>query len=151
MTLAENLAIDQIPAGGFSKRGLLDWKRVREQARAQLEEYDVRPSDPDLTAGSLSGGNQQKVVLARELSREPKALIADNPTWGLDVGAIDYVHRRLLEVKERGAAVLLLSLDLDELLKISDRILVLYRGVAVLDRAAEGLDMDELALAMAGS
>ncbi|MFT7475996.1 MAG: ABC-type uncharacterized transport system ATPase subunit [Verrucomicrobiales bacterium] len=150
MTLAENLAINQIPAGDFSHRGLLSWKRIQAQARGLLEDYDVRPPDPDQLAGSLSGGNQQKVVLARELSRQPKVLIADNPTWGLDVGAIDYVHRRLLDVRNRGAAVLLLSLDLDELLKLSDRVLVLYRGRVVLESAVSSLDMDDLALAMAG-
>jgi ABC-type uncharacterized transport system ATPase subunit len=151
MTLAENIAINEIPAGGFSHRGLLDWRRIRESARERLEEYDVRPPDPDLLAGSLSGGNQQKVVLARELSREPKVLIADNPTWGLDVGAIDYVHRRLLEVKENDAAVLLVSLDLEELLELSDRLLVMYRGRVVLERRVDELNMDEVASAMAGT
>jgi len=110
----------------------------------------VRPPDPDLLASSLSGGNQQKVVLARELSRDPRVLVADNPTWGLDVGAIDYVHRRLLDVKGSGAAVLLLSMDLEELLKLSDRLIVLFRGRIVLERSVRDLDMDELALAMAG-
>lgn len=151
MTLAENLAINEIPAGRFTRRGLLDWKRIKNQAVRLLEEYDVRPADPSLHAGTLSGGNQQKVVLARELSRDPKVLIADNPTWGLDVGAIDYVHRRLLQIKEGGAAVLLMSLDLEELLKLSDRVVVMFRGRVVLERNVDELSMDELALAMAGS
>ncbi len=151
MTLAENLAVNEIPAGKFTRRGLLDWKRIKNQAAQMLEEYDVRPADPDLPASSLSGGNQQKVILAREFSRNPKVLIADNPTWGLDVGAFDYVHRRLLQIKEDGAAVLLLSLDLDELLKLSDRIAVMFRGRVVLERKVDELNMDELALAMAGS
>ncbi len=150
MTLAENIAMSDIPAGAYNKRGVLDWRSVRRKARKLLEEYDVRPPDPDLLASSLSGGNQQKVVLARELSREPKVLVADNPTWGLDVGAIDYVHRRLLEVKGSDAAVLLLSMDLEELIKLSDRLIVLFRGRIVLERPVSGLDMDELALAMAG-
>lgn len=151
MSLAENLAINEIPAGKFSRRGLLNWKKIKNQAVGLLEEYDVRPADSDLLAGTLSGGNQQKVVLARELSRDPKVLVADNPTWGLDVGAVDYVHRRLLQVKEGGAAVLLLSLDLDELLKLSDRVVVMYRGRVVLEREVDELDMDDLAMAMAGS
>ena len=150
MTLAENIAMSDIPAGAYDKRGLLDWRSVRRRARELLEEYDVRPPDPDLLAASLSGGNQQKVVLARELSREPRVLLADNPTWGLDVGAIEYVHRRLLEVKHSGAAVLLLSMDLEELLKLSDRLIVLFRGRVVLEGSVGNLDMDELALAMAG-
>ncbi|WP_420638635.1 ABC transporter ATP-binding protein [Candidatus Poriferisocius sp.] len=151
MTLAENLAINEIPAGGFTRRGLLDWKRIKKEAAGLLEEYDVRPADTELEAGTLSGGNQQKVVLAREFSRRPKVLIADNPTWGLDVGAVDYVHRRLLQLKEAGTAVLLMSLDLDELLKLSDRVAVMYRGRVVLERPVDELDLDDLALAMAGS
>ena len=150
MTLAENLAMSDIPAGAYNRSGLLDWRSVRRRARELLEEYDVRPPDPDLLTVSLSGGNQQKVVLARELSREPRVLVADNPTWGLDVGAIEYVHRRLLEVKHSGAAVLLLSMDLEELLKLSDRLIVLFRGRIVLEGSVRDLDMDELALAMAG-
>jgi len=150
MTLAENIAMSDIPAGAYNKTGLLDWRGVRRRARELLAEYDVRPPDPDLLASSLSGGNQQKVVLARELSRDPRVLVADNPTWGLDVGAIDYVHRRLLDVKGSGAAVLLLSMDLEELLKLSDRLIVLFRGRIVLERSVRDLDMDELALAMAG-
>ena len=151
MSLAENLAINEIPAGKFSRRGLLDWKKIKNQAVGLLEEYDVRPADSGLLAGTLSGGNQQKVVLAREFSREPKVLVADNPTWGLDVGAVDYVHRRLLQVKEAGAAVLLLSLDLDELLKLSDRVVVMFRGRVVLERNVDELSIDDLAMAMAGS
>lgn len=150
MTLAENLALADIPSGNFSRGGLLDWQKVKKHARALLEDYDVRPPNPDILATSLSGGNQQKVVLARELSRSPRVLVADNPTWGLDVGAIDYVHRRLLEVKASGAAVLLLSLDLEELIKLSDRLIVLFRGCVMLERPIGALDMDELALAMAG-
>ena len=150
MTLAENIAMSDIPAGAYNRSGLLDWRGVRRRSRELLEEYDVRPPDPDLLASSLSGGNQQKVVLARELSRRPRVLVADNPTWGLDVGAIDYVHRRLLDVKHNGAAVLLLSMDLEELLKLSDRLIVLFRGRIMLERSIGDLHMDELALAMAG-
>ena len=98
-----------------------------------LAEYDVRPADPDATGANLSGGNQQKVVLAREMAREPRVLVADNPTWGLDVGAIDYVHLKLLEMRDRGGAVLLITLDLEELYKLSDRILVVYRGKKMLE------------------
>jgi simple sugar transport system ATP-binding protein len=150
MTLAENLAIVDLAGGGYRRRGAIDWKKVRQDAGRLLEEYDVRPADPDARAGSLSGGNQQKIVLAREMSLEPKVLVADNPTWGLDVGAIDYVHRRLIEMRDLGGAVLLLTLDLEELYKLSDRILVIYRGRKMLEGAAEAIDDDELALAMTG-
>jgi general nucleoside transport system ATP-binding protein len=150
MTLAENLAITELASGGYRNRGVIDWARVREDAQRLLTEYDVRPPDPDARAGALSGGNQQKVVLARELARNPKVLVADNPTWGLDVGAIDYVHRRLLEMRARGGAVLLLTLDLEELYKLADRVLVLYRGKVMLESPAATLDEDDLAMAMAG-
>lgn len=151
MTLAENLAITELAAGGYRSRGLIDWSQIRIDAERLLNEYDVRPPDPDARAGSLSGGNQQKVVLAREMARDPKALIADNPTWGLDVGAIDYVHRRLLEMRDRGGAILLLTLDLEELYKLADRVLVVYRGRPMLESPTSSLDDDELAMAMAGT
>ena len=99
---------------------------------------------------SLSGGNQQKLVLARELSRGPRLLIAANPTQGLDVGAAAYVQRRLIAVREAGNAVLLVSHDLDELFKLADRIIVLYRGKVLYESSIGSVSMDELALAMAG-
>lgn len=149
MTLAENLVLSDVPAGKFG-RGFVGWSAIRRDAKKLLEEYDVRPPDPSAKAASLSGGNQQKVVLAREMSRQPRVLVADNPTWGLDVGAIDYVHRKLLDMRARGGAVLLISLDLDELFDLSDRLLVIYRGRKMLEGPAEQIDHDELALAMAG-
>jgi ABC-type uncharacterized transport system ATPase subunit len=151
MTLAENLALSAVPAGRFRRRGLLSKRRIRESARRLLEEYDVRPPDPDLRALSLSGGNQQKVVLARELARDPKVLVAANPTRGLDVGAAEYVQRRLLDVRERGKAVLLVSSDLDELLQLCDRILVLYRGQVAYEAPTDRVSMDDVAMAMAGT
>jgi len=150
MTLAENVALSDIAAGGYRKRGMIDWTKVHNHAAELLEEYDVRPPDPTATAGSLSGGNQQKVVLAREMAANPRLLIADNPTWGLDVGAIDYVHLRLLELRDQGGAILLLSLDLEELFKLADKVIVLYRGREMLTGDAEAIDDDELAMAMAG-
>jgi simple sugar transport system ATP-binding protein len=150
MKLAENLALADVAGGRGSKYGFLRKRAIKANARRLLEEYDVRPPDPDLLALSLSGGNQQKLILARELGRDPKVVIAANPTHGLDVGATDYVHRKLLEVRERGGGVLLVSHDLDELLKLADRILVLYRGSVVYEAAVGDVSMDELALAMAG-
>ena len=151
MTLAENLALADIPSGKFSNRGVLSRARVYEHARRLLAEYDVRPPDPNLRALSLSGGNQQKVVLARELAREPRVLVAANPTQGLDVGAADYVHRKLLEVRATGSAILLVSNDLDELFKLADRIVVLYRGKVLYESSISEVSIDELALAMAGT
>jgi simple sugar transport system ATP-binding protein len=150
LTLAENLAMSRLAAGEHRRRGVIRWEDVRIQARRLLEEYDVRPPDPDLKAGSLSGGNQQKVVLARELSVGPAVLVADKPTWGLDVGAIDYVHRRLLQLRDQGGAILLVTLDLEELYKLADRIAVIYRGRLMLVSPAHALDDGDLAMAMAG-
>ena len=111
----------------------------------------MRPANPDALVRSLSGGNQQKVVLARELGRDPRVLIAANPVSGLDVGAAAYVHRRLLDFRDRGRAVLLISHDLDELLQLSDRILVLYRGKVLYEAPVHEVTMNDLARAMAGS
>jgi len=150
MSLAENLAVADLASGRYRRRGVIDWKAVHENAERLLVDYDVRPADPDAPVASLSGGNQQKVVLAREMAREPRVLVADNPTWGLDVGAIDYVHLKLLEMRDRGGAVLLVTLDLEELYKLSDRILVVYRGKKMLEGPSSQIDDDDLALAMVG-
>jgi simple sugar transport system ATP-binding protein len=135
MTLADNLGLADVATGAATSRGF-----VRR-----------RPANPDALALSLSGGNQQKVVLARELGCDPSVLIAANPASGLDVGAADYVHRRLLDVAAQERAVLLISHDLDELLNLSDRILVLHRGKILYQAPVRELSMDVLAMAMAGS
>jgi simple sugar transport system ATP-binding protein len=150
MSLAENLAVADLAAGRYRRRGMIDWKSVHKNAERLLVDYDVRPADPYATAASLSGGNQQKVVLAREMARQPRVLVADNPSWGLDVGAIDYVHLKLLEMRDRGGAVLLVTLDLEELYKLSDRVLVVYRGQKMLEGLTDQIDDDDIALAMVG-
>jgi general nucleoside transport system ATP-binding protein len=150
MTLAENLGLAAIPQGRFVRRGILHSRALRQHARTLLEEADVRPSDPNALAYSLSGGNQQKVVLARELEREPRVLIAANPTQGLDIRATNYVRRRLLESREAGGAIVLISQDLEELLSLSDRVVVLYRGNIVYESRVEELSMDDFAVAMGG-
>ncbi|MFL5836341.1 MAG: ABC transporter ATP-binding protein [Solirubrobacteraceae bacterium] len=151
MSVADNLALSDVPAGRFSRRGFLRPKAVKRSARRLLEEYDVRPPDPDLPVLALSGGNQQKVVIAREMSREHRVLIAANPTQGVDVGATEYVHQRLLEDRSEGKAVVLVSIDLDELLKLSDRIIVLFRGKVAYQAARNECTVDDIALAMAGT
>ena len=138
-------------AGRYSKKfGLVRWGEARNGMEGLLKEYDVRPPDPTVKVSSLSGGNQQKVVLAREMSSNPSILIADNPTWGLDVGAIDYVHKRIVELRSKGVGVLLLTLDLEELFKLSDRIFVLYRGRKMLEGLASEINHEQLSIAMAG-
>ncbi|HYF50621.1 MAG TPA: heme ABC transporter ATP-binding protein, partial [Planctomycetota bacterium] len=116
-----------------------------------LPEYDVRPPDPELPAEALSGGNQQKVIVARELSRAPKLILACNPTRGLDVGAAAGVHARLVSAaREQKAAVLLISSDLDEVLALSDRVAVLYRGT-LSDTWPRGVSKEEVGRAMVGA
>jgi ABC-type uncharacterized transport system ATPase subunit len=148
-TLSENLALREYRRPPLSRLGLLSPKRMEQQARPLLEQYDVRGGRPETTAGSLSGGNQQKVVIARELAEEPKVTIAAQPTRGLDVGAIEFVHKRLLEQRDAGRGVLLVSLELEEIRSLSDRVLVIYEGRIVAE-LAPGVSDEELGLAMLG-
>ena len=150
LTVAENIALSDIPAGRLSKFGMVKRGAVQDHARRLLQKYDVRPPDPSLRASDLSGGNQQKIVLARELQTDPKVLVAHNPTWGLDLGAVNYLHKRLEEACGTGTGVLLLSNDVDELLKLSNRVAVIYRGEIVLRSPVADLDMNAMAAAMAG-
>jgi ABC-type uncharacterized transport system ATPase subunit len=130
-SLAENIALHDYSTPPASKWGWLFPNRIVERARGLIQEFDVRGGGPYTPAGSLSGGNQQKLVAAREISRDPQALIAAQPTRGLDVGAIEYLHRRLVTERDEGRAILLISLELDEILSLSDRILVIYEGEIV--------------------
>src|SRR5207244_3714499 len=111
-----------------SRFGWLFPGRLVQRARQLIKEFDVRGGSPQTRAAALSGGNQQKLVAAREVARDPKVLIAAQPTRGLDVGAIEFLHRRLVEERDEGRAILLVSLELDEVLSLSDRILVMYEG-----------------------
>ncbi len=127
--------------------------RPRRDARARgvvHQRYDVRGGDPETPACALSGGNQQKFILAREIDSDPRLILASQPTRGLDVGAIEFVHRRLIEQRDAGRAVLLVSFELDEILSLADRILVLYEGRIVLERTPATTDAHELGLAMTG-
>jgi general nucleoside transport system ATP-binding protein len=148
-TLAENLALRDYRRPPLSHRGLLSPKRMREHARPLLEEYDVRGGEVDALASSLSGGNQQKVVIAREIGENTKALIAAQPTRGLDVGAIEFVHRRLLDQRAAGHGVLLISLELEEIRAVSDRVLVIYDGRIVAELSPEASE-EEIGIAMIG-
>ena len=127
-TLTENFALREYRRPVFSGRGWLRLGRMKERAKRLLREFDVRGGGPEAFAGSLSGGNQQKVCIAREIASEPKVLIAHQPTRGLDVGAIEFVHRRLLAERDKGRAVLLVSLEYEEVRALADRILVIYEG-----------------------
>jgi simple sugar transport system ATP-binding protein len=148
-SLAENIALHDYDHEPASRYGWLYPKRLAEKARTLLQEFDVRGGGPETLAGGLSGGNQQKVVLAREIDRNPKVLIAAQPTRGLDVGAIEFVHRRLVGERDEGRAVLLVSLELEEILSLSDRILVIFEGELV-GEFAPGVTEEELGVAMIG-
>jgi ABC-type uncharacterized transport system ATPase subunit len=146
-SLAENMAMRAYRR--ISRLGLLSPKRMRDRARPLLEEYDVRGGRPEVLASSLSGGNQQKVVIAREIAEEPAVLLAAQPTRGLDVGAIEFVHRQLLEQRAAGRGVLLVSLELEEIRSLSDRVLVLYEGRIVAELSPDATE-EELGIAMTG-
>ena len=148
-TLAENLALHDYDHAPISRFGWLLPRRMVERARRLLKDFDVRGGGPNTRAAALSGGNQQKVVIAREVARDPAVLIAAQPTRGLDVGAIEYVHRRLVEARDERKAVLLVSLELDEILSLSDRILVIYEGSLVAEYGPDVTE-EELGIAMTG-
>lgn len=154
--LLQNSAEDNFLLGrqrdrAFRKAGVfLDRSRLRIAAERAIAEYDVRPPLPDAIAGSLSGGNQQKLVVARELSCQPRFLIAAQPTRGVDIGAIEFIHSRILGLRNSGAGILLVSSELDEVLKLSDRTLVFYRGRVVGSFSREAFDEKRIGLLMAG-
>jgi ABC-type uncharacterized transport system ATPase subunit len=147
--LYENNTLKTYYEPPFSKFGVIFPRVMRRRAAESLRAYDVRPPDPDARAGSLSGGNQQKAVLARELSGDPGVLIAAQPTRGVDVGAIEFIHRQILKQRSEGKAILLISLELEEVRSLSDRIVVLYAGRIVGEVGPEATD-EELGLLMAG-
>ncbi len=134
----------------FKKSLGLDYRKIREHAKRLIKEFDVRTPNEKVYAKSLSGGNQQKLIIAREFDREPNLLIASQPTRGLDVGAIEFVHKRLIEQRDKGKAVLLVSLELDEIMALSDRIAVMYDGKIVDIVEAENATELELGIMMAG-
>ena len=148
-SLAENLALHDYDSPPESRYGWLFPTKLAERARTLLAQFDVRGGGPQTRAGGLSGGNQQKVVLAREIDRNPQVLLAAQPTRGLDVGAIEFVHRRLVGERDEGRAILLVSLELDEILSLSDRILVIYEG-EIAGEFPPGASEEELGVAMTG-
>lgn len=149
-SLAENLILGYHYQPPFAKNGRMDQSKIIEHGKELIREFDIRTPGHEISAGSLSGGNQQKVIIAREFYKDPSLLIAAQPTRGLDVGAIEFVHMRLLEQRDNNKAVLLISLELDEIMNLADRIAVIYQGqiVGILD-AAEATER-KLGLMMAG-
>jgi simple sugar transport system ATP-binding protein len=127
-SIAENLILQKYSEKPFSRGLTLNQQAIKNYADRLIGEFDIRTPNADTAAGSLSGGNQQKIIVAREIDRDPEVLIAAQPTRGLDVGAIEFVHERLVNERDRNKAVLLVSLELDEILSLSDRIAVMYEG-----------------------
>jgi simple sugar transport system ATP-binding protein len=148
-SIAENIALHDYNQPPASRLGWLFPRRLVQRARELIKEFDVRGGGPQTRASALSGGNQQKLVAAREVARDPKVLIAAQPTRGLDVGAIEYLHRRLVEERDEGRAILLVSLELDEVLSLSDRVLVMYEGQIVAEHAS-GVTEDQIGIEMLG-
>ncbi|MFR4287015.1 MAG: ABC transporter ATP-binding protein [Enterococcus italicus] len=150
MTLAENIGIQTYYQEPYSKMGVLNYGGINEHARELIQEFDVRTVNELVAAKALSGGNQQKAIIAREVSRDPDLLIVANPTRGLDVGAIEFIHKRLIEQRDKLKAVLLISFELEEILNVSDRIAVIHAGKIVGIVDPNETSEKELGLLMAG-
>ena len=150
MTIAENIALQTYYKEPFSKHGFMNYNKLNEHARELMAEFDVRAASELVAGGALSGGNQQKAVIAREIDRNPDLLIVSQPTRGLDVGAIEYIRKRLVAERDKGKAVLVISFELDEILDVSDRIAVIHDGKiqGILDAAQT--NKQELGILMAG-
>ncbi len=148
--ITDNLILNTYYQDPYSKGVVLQEKTILENAAQLVKDFDIRTPSPTTSAGSLSGGNQQKVIVAREFSRPIKLLVASQPTRGLDVGSIEYIHRQILEKRDQGCAVLLVSSELDEILALSDRIAVMFRGKIVEILPAEKATKEGLGLLMAG-
>jgi len=149
-SLAENAVLPGFHHRPYSDHAILNWPNIRALGQRLIEEYDIKATGADIPAGWLSGGNLQKLILARQITLGPDLLIAVQPTRGLDVGATEFVHRKLIEERDRGVAILLISTDLDEILNITDRIAVIYEGKIMGEMARAAIDIQEIALMMAG-
>ncbi|EHJ53114.1 ABC transporter ATP-binding protein [Streptococcus macacae] len=150
MTLAENMALQTYYKKPLSQQGILNYNKINEYGRKLMGEFDIRGANELVAAKGFSGGNQQKAIIAREVDRDPDLLIVSQPTRGLDVGAIEYIHKRLIEERDKGKAVLLVSFELDEILNLSDRIAVIYDGKIQGIVDPERTNKQELGMLMAG-
>jgi simple sugar transport system ATP-binding protein len=149
-TVAENLVLDSYYAEPYSRRTVLNQAAIRSSAEGMVESYDVRPPLIDNTGGALSGGNAQKMIVAREFSRDVPLVICAQPTRGIDVGSIEYIHEQIVRKRDEGKAILIVSTELDEIFALSDRILVMYDGRIVAERKAVDTTPTEIGLFMAG-
>jgi simple sugar transport system ATP-binding protein len=149
--LTENFLLGLHEKKPFTSRGFISGKAVLDGVRRAIREYDVRPADAFAVAGRLSGGNQQKLIIAREFETRPRFLIAAQPTRGVDVGAIEFIHSRILRARDEGTGILLVSSELDEVMALSDRILVMYEGAIVAEFSRSEYDENQIGLRMGGS
>lgn len=151
-SLEENLILQRYYEPQFQIRGFIKFKERRKYANKLIKEFDIRSAKGAVSSvRGMSGGNQQKAIVAREIDRNPELLVAVQPTRGLDVGAIEYIHEKLVEQRDSGKAVLLISLELDEVMNVSDRILVMYEGEIVGELNPKKTTLKELGLYMAGA
>ena len=148
--LVENALLGSQHSAAFGPNGRIDWTQTREHAEAVIDEFDVRTRGADATAASLSGGNQQKFIVGRELERDPELVVASHPTRGVDIGSIEFIHERLLELRESGVGVLLISSKLEEVQGLSDRLAVMYEGEFIDVVDPQTTTESELGLLMAG-
>ncbi|MBJ8029191.1 ABC transporter ATP-binding protein [Bacillus cereus group sp. N21] len=149
-SVRDNIVLQTYYKNPFSNKGILNFSKITKKAKELIEQFDVRTPSEQTVARALSGGNQQKAIIAREVDRDPDLLIAAQPTRGLDVGAIEFIHKKLIEQRDKGKAVLLLSLELDEILNVSDRVAVIYEGKIVAIVNAKETNEKQLGLLMAG-
>ena len=150
MTISENLALKSYYRKPFNNHGILEYADINQNGKDLIEKFDIRSQSEKEAVGSLSGGNQQKVIVAREIASKPDLLIAANPTRGVDVGAIEYIHEKINDERNDGRAVLLVSFELDEILKLSDRVVVMHAGEIVGEIDPKNTSAEELGLMMAG-
>jgi simple sugar transport system ATP-binding protein len=150
LPLSESMALPWINQAPFSRGGILRRAEIRRFAESQIQAFDIRTSGPEARTGTLSGGNLQKALLARELAMAPKLLVAAQPTRGIDIGATEFVHRQLLDLRAKGGGVLLISEDLEELFALSDRIAVMYAGCIMADLPIAEANVERVGLLMAG-
>jgi ABC-type uncharacterized transport system ATPase subunit len=149
-TVEENLVLKTFAELPITKHGIIQWKEIRQKAEALIKAYDIRTPSSVVTVNHLSGGNQQKVVVARELSNQPALLVTSQPTRGLDLGAVESVHEFLLKERNRGAAVLFISTELPEVMALCDRIIVMYKGEIMGDVEAKEVDVNQIGELMLG-
>jgi simple sugar transport system ATP-binding protein len=149
--IAENMVLDSYYDEPYSSGVTMHWGAVHKVCVRNVVDFDVRTPSMYALANHLSGGNQQKLIVARELSREVRLVIASQPTRGIDVGSIEYIHKRIIEARDKGVGVLIVSTELDEVLALSDRILVMFRGRIAREFAGSNVSRSDIGLAMAGA